>query len=50
MVWMATDPMQVDRPYLLKHTSQQVRANINQLHHRVNINDLSKHPVDHSWN
>ena len=27
---------------LLKHTSQQVRANISQLHHRVNINDLSK--------
>jgi len=41
IVWMATEPMQVDRPYLLKHTSQQVRANINQLHHRVNINDLS---------
>jgi sulfate adenylyltransferase large subunit len=42
IVWMAADPMQIDRPYLLKHTSQQVRANISQLHHRVNINDLSK--------
>ena len=29
IVWMPTDPMQVDRPYLLKHTSQQVRASIN---------------------
>ena len=46
LVWMHTDPMQVDRPYLLKHTSQQVRATVAQLQHRVNINDLSSIPAD----
>lgn len=42
VVWMAAEPMDLDRAYLIKHTTQQVRANITQLHHRVNINDLSK--------
>ncbi|HYI96548.1 MAG TPA: sulfate adenylyltransferase subunit CysN [Bryobacteraceae bacterium] len=42
IVWMATQAMELDRPYLVKHTSKQVRANITQLRHRVNINDLSK--------
>jgi sulfate adenylyltransferase large subunit len=46
VVWMHTEAMQLDRPYLVKHTTQQVRANITQLHHRVNINDLSKIPAD----
>jgi sulfate adenylyltransferase large subunit len=46
VVWMQTEAMALDRPYLLKHTTQQVRANITQLHHRVNINDLSKVPAD----
>jgi bifunctional enzyme CysN/CysC len=45
-VWMHTEAMELDRPYLVKHTTQQVRANITQLHHRVNINDLSKIPAD----
>jgi sulfate adenylyltransferase large subunit len=42
IVWMATETMELDRPYIVKHTSKQVRANITQLLHRVNINDLSK--------
>jgi sulfate adenylyltransferase large subunit len=46
IVWMHTEAMELDRPYLVKHTTQQVRANITQLHHRVNINDLSKIPAD----
>ena len=28
VVWMAAEPLEVDRPYLVKHTSQQVRAQI----------------------
>jgi sulfate adenylyltransferase subunit 1 (EFTu-like GTPase family) len=35
-------PMQADRPYLVKHTSQTVRGQITQLQHRIDINDLSK--------
>ena len=46
VVWMHTEAMQLDRPYLVKHTTQQVRANVTQLHHRVNINDLAKIPAD----
>ena len=46
VVWMHTDAMQLDRPYLLKHTTQQVRATITNLQHRVNINDLSAIPAD----
>jgi hypothetical protein len=37
--------MRVDHPYLLKHTSHQVRAQITKLQHRVSINDLSKIPA-----
>ncbi len=33
--------MQIDQPYLVKHTTQQVRATITNLQHRVDINDLS---------
>ena len=46
VVWMAAEPMRVDHPYLLKHTSHQVRAQITKLQHRVNINDLSKIPSE----
>ena len=46
VVWMHSDAMQLDRPYLLKHTTQQVRATITNLQHRVNINDLSAIPAD----
>jgi sulfate adenylyltransferase large subunit len=45
VVWMHAEAMQLDRPYLVKHTTQQVRANVTQLHHRVNINDLAKIPA-----
>ncbi|HYP05678.1 MAG TPA: sulfate adenylyltransferase subunit CysN [Bryobacteraceae bacterium] len=46
VVWMASQPMNVDQPYLVKHTSHQVRAQITRLHHRVSIDDLSKIPAE----
>jgi sulfate adenylyltransferase large subunit len=42
VVWMSSEPMQADQPYLVKHTSQTVRGHITQLQHRIDINDLSK--------
>jgi sulfate adenylyltransferase large subunit len=42
MVWMHADPMDLDKPYLLKHTTQQVRASITSILHKVDINTLAK--------
>jgi sulfate adenylyltransferase large subunit len=42
IVWMHADPMEVDKPYLLKHTTQQVRATITAVLHRVDIHTLAK--------
>jgi sulfate adenylyltransferase large subunit len=42
LVWMSAAPMEIDRPYLLKHTTQQVRAQVAELQHRTDINDLRR--------
>jgi sulfate adenylyltransferase large subunit len=45
LVWMHPEGLDPQRPYLLKHTSQQVKATITALHHRVNVTTLDKEPV-----
>ncbi|HUS06330.1 MAG TPA: sulfate adenylyltransferase subunit CysN, partial [Bryobacteraceae bacterium] len=42
IVWMHADPMQVDKPYLLKHTTQQVRATVTAVLNRIDIHTLAK--------
>ncbi|MEP6539273.1 MAG: sulfate adenylyltransferase subunit CysN [Bryobacteraceae bacterium] len=42
MVWMHVDPMEIDKPYLVKHTTQQVRATVTGILHKVDINTLAK--------
>ena len=42
MVWMHADPMEIDKPYLVKHTTQQVRATVTAILHKVDINSLAK--------
>jgi sulfate adenylyltransferase large subunit len=42
LVWMNDNPLEPGRPYLLKHTTQQVRAVVSQIRHRVNINTLDQ--------
>ncbi|MFN3322975.1 MAG: sulfate adenylyltransferase subunit CysN [Bryobacteraceae bacterium] len=42
VVWMHADPLRTDRPYLLKHTTQQVTANIASIECRVNVNTLER--------
>ena len=42
MVWMHVSPMEVDKPYLVKHTTQQVRATVTSILHKVDINTLAK--------
>jgi sulfate adenylyltransferase subunit 1 len=41
LVWLGESPLQLDRSYLLKHTTRQVRAAVRRVHYRVDINTLS---------
>ncbi|HOL72807.1 MAG TPA: sulfate adenylyltransferase subunit CysN [Bryobacteraceae bacterium] len=45
LVWMEERPLKVNRPYLLKHTTQQVTAVVTHLHHRVDVNTLAGEPA-----
>jgi sulfate adenylyltransferase large subunit len=40
LVWMNAEALDPEKPYLLKHTSQQVRATVHTIHHKVNVQDL----------
>jgi sulfate adenylyltransferase large subunit len=41
VVWLSEAPLQLDRSYLLKHTTRQVRAAVRRIHYRVDVNTLS---------
>jgi sulfate adenylyltransferase large subunit len=45
LVWMSEDPMEPGKPYLVKHTSQQIGGEVTRLHHRVNIDTLAEDPA-----
>ncbi len=45
LVWMDREPLRLDRPYLLKHTTQQLTANVTAIEHRVNIDTLAEEPA-----
>jgi sulfate adenylyltransferase large subunit len=42
VVWMHIDPLEIGKPYLLKHTSQQVKAVVKSITHKIDINTLDK--------
>ncbi len=46
LVWMHADPMQINKPYLLKHTTHQGPATVTALLHRVDINSLAEVPAE----
>jgi sulfate adenylyltransferase large subunit len=46
VVWMNARPLETDRTYLLKHTTQTVRATVNRLKYRVNIGTLDHEPAE----
>lgn len=46
VVWMDTAPLDLSRPYLLKHTTRTVRARVTQLHFRIGVNNLAHEPTD----
>jgi hypothetical protein len=41
VVWMNARPLEPKRQYLLKHTTQQVRAAVTAIRHRIDINSLN---------
>jgi sulfate adenylyltransferase large subunit len=45
VVWMNQKGLDLERTYLLKHTTQTVRATVNSLHYRVNIGSLEHEPA-----
>ena len=46
LVWMDARPLERDRRYLLKHTSQTVPAFVSAIEHRTNIASLTHEPAD----
>lgn len=46
LVWMHETPGEAERDYLLKHTSQTVRAQISKIRHRIDINTLAEQPAN----
>jgi sulfate adenylyltransferase large subunit len=45
LVWMNAKPLETKRPYLLKHTTQQVRAAVTVIRHRIDVNSLQHEPA-----
>jgi len=42
LCWLGTQPLRLDTPYLLQHTTRRVRAIVTALHHRLNPNTLDR--------
>jgi sulfate adenylyltransferase large subunit len=42
LVWMHADALELERPYLIKHTTQQVRATFTRIVHRLDVDTLGK--------
>jgi sulfate adenylyltransferase large subunit len=45
VVWMNETPLEPRRPYLIKHTSQQGRATVTALRHRLDVDTLERQPA-----
>ena len=45
VVWMNQAPLEPGKDYIAKHTTQQVRATVQAIRHRVDINTLEWHPA-----
>src|SRR5580700_2585565 len=42
VVWMGNDPLDIGKQYIVKHTSQVVKAQVRSIRYRVNVNTLEK--------
>ncbi|MSP91083.1 MAG: sulfate adenylyltransferase subunit CysN [Myxococcales bacterium] len=46
VVWMANEPLDPSRPYVVKHTTRSVRGRVTRVRHRVDVNSLAEVPAD----
>src|SRR5271165_5762177 len=46
IVWLNEQPLDLSRPYVLKHTTQTMPAEVKAVKHRVNIKTLEHEPAD----
>ncbi|HEY6348744.1 MAG TPA: adenylyl-sulfate kinase [Candidatus Angelobacter sp.] len=46
LIWMSATSMQVNEPYLIKHTTQNACMNVMKLLHKIDLNTLSKQAAD----
>ena len=45
LCWMSEEPMNLRTPYILQHTTRQVRAHINELTYRIDVDTLHREPA-----
>ena len=45
LVWMGNQPLDLRRQYIIKHTTQSVKAQVRLIRYRVNVNTLERHPA-----
>jgi sulfate adenylyltransferase large subunit len=45
LVWMGNQPLDLRRQYIIKHTTQTVKAQVRFIRYRVNINTLERQPA-----
>jgi hypothetical protein len=45
LVWMGNQPLNLRRQYLIKHTTQIVKAQVRRIRYRADINTFEKHPA-----
>lgn len=46
MVWMHERPLDTEKAYLVKHTTQTVRAQIDKIYHEIDMHTLEERPTD----
>jgi sulfate adenylyltransferase large subunit len=45
LVWMGNQPLDLRRQYIIKHTTQAVKAQVRSIRYRVNVNTLERSPA-----
>jgi sulfate adenylyltransferase large subunit len=45
VVWLNERPLQLNRTYILKHTTRQVKAKVTRIQHRVDVNTMADEPA-----
>jgi sulfate adenylyltransferase large subunit len=45
LVWMGNEPLDPRRQYVIKHTTQSVKARVRTIRYRIDVNTFEKHPA-----